>query len=148
VRFKPGPDNDTVKARAEIPLSEFTAAPTETGLVLELLDERVGLVFGAAIDAAEFQDVSGSSTRYLFRDRDGVVPGANGIRQIKIIEVPAKSIAKIKISVKGTEVPAAADQDDLSLSLLFGTDPAFDDCLTAVYVPCKSNPKKTSCKDE
>ncbi len=148
VKFKDGAANDRLKAKGELPLSDFSSAPTVTGLLVDLRDAAGQTIYTAAIAASDFDDKSSATAgKYRFRDSAGLIPSANGIVQVKVIEVPSKGVAKYRVTMKGTEVTGALLQSELSFSLLFGADPAVDDCLTARGVPCKATTKKTACKD-
>ena len=53
----------------------------------------------------------------------------------------------LKIKTKGTDVPGMEQQLLMSASLLFGTDPATDDCVTARRLACEPKTTRNSCKD-
>jgi hypothetical protein len=143
-RLRDGPDNDKLTFTGQLPLADLTTVPTDTGLVMELRDADSQTVFAAMIAPGDFQ-VSG--TKYYFRDPNGLAVGANGVRSVTLTPKPTAGIAKVKVSMGTTEIPGALGQPVLSMSLLFGTDPALDDCLTARRIPCIATAAKTSCRD-
>ncbi|TFH18803.1 MAG: hypothetical protein E4H03_14300 [Myxococcales bacterium] len=138
VRLKPGAA-DRLSGKAQLSLETFTPDLVLTGIALELRDQDDRTVYAATVAGSEFE-VSASGTRY----RNAT--GAPGIDSVRISSVTSKGVAKVRVKAKDVELAGAADQAVMSLSFLFGLDPAVDDCLTARRVPCKSAAAKTTCK--
>jgi hypothetical protein len=146
-KFKDGPSNDRVTLKMELPLSQFSSDPIATGLLVELRDTADQNVYFGEIPAGAFEDTKGTGESFKFRDSKGEIPLANGIQSAQVRIVTKKSIAKAKVKIKDVEVPGIAAQPLMTASLLFGADPALDDCLTARRVPCMPKPTSNSCKD-
>jgi hypothetical protein len=144
--LRPETNDDRLSARANLPLSIVAANPSVTGLDVELRDSDDQLVLSGVIPAAEFEDQGGAGVKFLFRDNDGAVTSANGIVAVTMKKNVASGLARISIRAEGIDLPGAAGQDEMSLSLLFGTDPGADDCITARRVPCASIATRTRCK--
>jgi len=144
VRLCDGAANDRFSIRSIIPDPLFGSDPTATGIVFELRDEGRQVIYSATIPASAFELRNG---RYFFRDLRHDVPSANGIVSRALIPKTGKAITIARVKMKDFEVPGAAMQQLLSATLLFGSDPATDDCVSAWQVPCKSRPGKTACKD-
>jgi hypothetical protein len=85
-------------------------------------------------------------TSFKFRDKSGSVASANGIEKLQIKKSTKKNVAKAKLKMRGTEIPAVGTQPQMAFSLLFGTDPATDDCITASSDTCKPRGDRNSCK--
>jgi cysteine-rich repeat protein len=145
--LKPGADNDRLKINLEMPDAEFNSNPVLTGLSLELFDHDDQSIFAATLDASDWEDTSGSQTQFRFRDSQGPGGPANGIGSASIKRKASTGTWKLVAKMRDTEIAGAAGQPFVSLSLLFGTDPSSDDCLTARRVPCTATSTKTSCKD-
>ena len=122
----------------------FSADPTATGLDVELSDEADELVLSGVIPGGEFEEQGG--VKFSFRDTDGMVSSANGIVSVSIKKNLTTGMARISIKTAGVDLPGAAGQATMSLSLLFGTDPATDDCLSARHVSCDASSTRTRCK--
>ena len=144
VRLRDGAADDRFSFRALIPDPLFGSDPTVTGVIFELRDETRQVVYSASIPASAFELRSG---RYFFRDLRHEVPSANGMVSLALIPKTSKAITVVRAKMKDTEVPGAAMQQLLSATLLFGSDPATDDCVSAWQIPCQSRPGKTACKD-
>ncbi|MCG8669752.1 MAG: hypothetical protein MI867_10105, partial [Pseudomonadales bacterium] len=99
------------------------------------------------IPPAAFVDKTGAGEKFRFRDRAQEIPSAAGIVQMTIVKSASNGIVKVKI--RATEVDLDEIDGDLSvsLSMLFGSDPALDECLTARSVPCEPRPGKNKCSD-
>jgi len=144
-RFKDGPTNDRASFKTMLPLAKFTGNPTVSGLAIELRDSSNQTIFSSTIPPGSFVDRGAG--RYDFRDPKLTVPGANGVVQVRIKTITSKGVAKTTFKIKKTEIPGADGQFRISVSLLFGTDPAFDECLTARFIPCTPKPGKNRCKN-
>ncbi len=147
VRFKPGPDDDKASMKGELPLAEFTSDPTSTGLEVLLFDEDDVGVYSAQIPAGLFEDLKGDGSKFRYRASDASPPTAAGVRAVSIRLSPTKGVAKAKIKLKDFELPGALGQSSMSLSLLFGADPALDECLTLRSLPCSASSARTKCKE-
>ena len=143
IKLKPGTDDDRLSAKAELPLTDFSSDLTVTGLELVLRDGTDQTFYTSSIPAAAF-DASGSG--YRFRDSGGEVASANGVSSVKISNVVTRGVAKVRAKARDVDLSGAQGQLVLSLSLLFGSDPALDECVTARRVPCKGTDTKTICK--
>ncbi len=146
VKFNPGADSDKASIKGELPLADLTSLPTDTGLDLRLFDQAEQGVFSAQIPPTFFDDVRGDGTKFRYKRSADSPVGTEGVHSVWIRPRPAQGVAKLKISLKGTDLAAAADQPSLSLSLLFGVDPAVDDCLSMRSLPCTNTSKRTRCK--
>ncbi len=145
-RFVEGPNNDKTVFKARVPLAELSSAPDVTGVSVDLLDRDNQSFFTATVPAAGFVDKKGTGEKFLFKDREGVTSGAGGIRLFLIRKITSKGIAKLKFKAEGTEQPSAANEFVMSAALLFGADPASDDCVTAWRMFCRPRPGKNKCK--
>jgi cysteine-rich repeat protein len=146
-RFRDEAASDKLKYKGKLPLDDFTANPAATGLVLELRDTNSQLVASAVLPAGGWEDRTGTGEKVRFRDRDGSFPSANGFGNVVIQKKITKGYAKVRIKASRTDLDGADGQYRVSLSFLFGTDPAVDDCVTARFVPCEPKPGKNKCKD-
>jgi cysteine-rich repeat protein len=147
LKFKAGPDNDRMTAKLNLPLSQLSANPTVTGVKVVVADSTGASVFEAELPAANWEDSNGSGQKFRFRDSHGTVGVANGVSSASLKRNETKGLAKAQVKMGGTEIPGAAGQDYLSVSLLFGTDPATDDCITARLIPCKVTAASSKCED-
>jgi hypothetical protein len=138
--FRTGPADDRMKATLNLPLASFTANPTVTGMKLVVADVDGVHVYDADMPAAEWEDSNGSGQKYRFRD-------PSGINSAQIKKNDAKGVAKAIIKMSGAEIPGAAGEPYISVSLLFGVDPGTDECLTARLVPCTVSATKSKCSD-
>ncbi|MFQ5478123.1 MAG: hypothetical protein ACE5E4_05860 [Candidatus Binatia bacterium] len=145
-RFRDGPGNDRLNFKGSLPLADFNSLPTATGLSIEVLDASGAVVFSSSIPAADFEDLGGDGLRFRFRDNRFEVPSANGVVNVSLKLIAAKGIAKLKIKVKERELSGLEGQGTASVSLLWGADPALDDCLTAWRMPCTAKATRTFCK--
>jgi cysteine-rich repeat protein len=142
VSLKAGDANDVLKAIVTLPLAEFSANPTVTGVRIVLVDAADETAYEGDLAAALWLDKSGAGQAFSYRaEQAGVAIAA------KIKRNPSKGVARAVVKVGGSEMPGAAGQDRLSLSLLFGADPAVDQCLTARSVPCTPKATSTTCRD-
>jgi hypothetical protein len=117
-------------------------------MLVQVQDAGDAALVVGAIPASQFEDVRGDGLRFRFRDRDGSVAGAAGIQAISMKLVATKGIAKFKLKGGDMDLEGALDQTVLSASVLLGTDPALDDCVTARRVPCVTKAAKSvSCKN-
>lgn len=146
IKLKAGTANDSMKLRASIPLSYLDANPTVTGLRVLVVDASDEIIYDAQLGATDWQDRTGRVVSFRFRDSQGVAGPANGVRSATLKHDPKLAVAKLKLSMKGAEIPGAADQVVLSVSYLFGTDPAADDCVTARRITCLAASTKVACK--
>jgi hypothetical protein len=146
VKVKDGVDDDRMKIKAFLPTDIFTADPTLTGLEVETRGADDQTVHNGVLPAAGWEDKNGLGTKFRYRDKDGSYPSANGFVSASIKVQANKGIAKINLKAKDVDVPGALLQQQMSASFLFGTDPALDQCLTGIRVPCKTKPTVTSCK--
>jgi len=146
-KFKPDVADDQLRVKFEMPLAFFSSDPTVTGAAVELRDALHQTVFSADLGAADWEDKGGSGTSFSFRDTLGLGGPANGVEKARVKVIASNGIAKASVKMRGTELPGAAGQLTMSFSMLFGTDPATDDCLTARSIPCKAKTKRTICKD-
>jgi len=144
--LKTGPDNDRLKVKLEMPDAEFGADPVITGMIMQLFDADDQPVFEATLEATSWEDQTGAGTRFRFRDTQGPTGPANGVSSVKVSQKASTGVWKVSAKMRDTEIPGAAGQSTMSLSLLFGTDPAVDDCLTARRIPCVAKTTKTTCK--
>lgn len=140
-----GGDDDALKMKARLPLTEFTTSPAATGLVIRLQDSADDVVLSATIPASAFEDQG--SGRYRFRDRNGDVAEALGIDSVVLRANEKRGHSKLAIKGSGMNVDAAAGQPGVTVSLLWGSDPAVDECLTARRLTCKSTAKSLKCSD-
>jgi hypothetical protein len=141
------PDADKMSYKSELPLADYTANPALTGMIVELRDADNQVILSAVIPNSAFEDKDGTGRSVRFRDKDHTLPTGAGIEQIKITKVESKGIAKAKIRISDTDLDGTDEEYRMSLSMLFGTDPAVDACLTARYVPCEPKPGKNKCQD-
>jgi len=145
-RFLDGAADDKMSFKADLSLSDLMSAPDVTGVTVDLFDRDGQSVFSATVPASGFVDKKGTGQKFQFKDRDGAVPGAGGIRLFKIQKNTKKSLAKVKFKAQGTELPGAEGEFLLSMSMLFGADPAVDECITAWQMFCRPKPGKNKCK--
>jgi cysteine-rich repeat protein len=139
-----GDANDQLRIRGNIRSVDFTTLPTTSGLEIRLFDSSGQPVFDSHVDATRFMDTSnGAGTSFRFSDKEGSL--ANGVRDVQIALLPLKGIATIRMKMTGTEIPRALGQDLMSVSFLFGSDPATDQCLTARSIPCVARGTRISC---
>jgi cysteine-rich repeat protein len=147
LKFTAGPDNDRMTAKLNLPLSQLTANPTLTGMKVVMTDTTGAHVYEADIPAANWEDRNGTGQSFRFRDSHGTVGPANGVNSASIKRNEAKGLAKALVKMGGAEIPDAAGQQFLSVSLLFGSDPNADDCITARLLPCKLTATSSKCSD-
>jgi cysteine-rich repeat protein len=147
VGLKAGPANDRMTAKLNLPLAQLTANPTATGVKVVLLDQSGDTIYEADLPAAQWEDSNGAGQKFRFRDTQGTAGPANGIGSASIKRNEAKGLAKTILKMKGSEIPGAAGQEFLSISLLFGLDPSTDDCLTGRLVPCTVSSTSLKCSD-
>jgi cysteine-rich repeat protein len=143
VSLKTGPTNDVLKAIVNLPLAEFSANPATTGLRIVLVDSADQSIYEDDLPAAGWVDSGGAGRAFGYKDEVGAVRTV-----AKIKRNAATGLARSVVKVSGAEMPGASSQEALSLSLLFGTDPAIDECLTARRVPCTPKATSTSCRDD
>lgn len=146
-RFKEGPDDDRAVFKTNVALTDFTTNPTATGMLLLLRDGDNQTILGGDIPSTEFVDKAGTGISFTFKDKDGAVASADGIVSVKIKKIVSKGVAKITAKVKDREMPGADGEFRVSVSILFGTDPAVDECITARFIPCDPQPGKNKCKE-
>ncbi len=146
-RLRLEPDADKMSYKGELPLADYTANPAVTGMTIEVRDSNNQAVVSAVIPNTSFVDKDGTGSKISFRDKDHLLPTGGGVSQIKINEVAAKAVAKVKIRVDDVSLTGTDQEYRMSVSMLFGSDPAVDDCLTARFVPCTPKPLKNKCKD-
>ena len=145
-KVKPDVDDDRLGMKSTLPTDIFTADPTVTGLVVETRGADDQTVHTGVLPAAGFEDKKGDGTKFQFRDKDGIYPSAAGIQKVTIKVQASKGRAKINVKAKDVDASGAIGQSQMSVSFLFGTDPAIDDCLTGIRVPCKAKATVTNCK--
>jgi len=143
-KFKSGPANDKLVIKSELPLTQFTTSPTTTGMRFVVVDAADGPVFDATVPPGGFEDRRGDGTSFRFKDKTGVIAG--GISSAKIKKSLGKGIAKLRLKTRDTEMTGAQDQVQITISFLFGTDAATDECMTGRRIPCTPAATKTSCK--
>jgi hypothetical protein len=61
--------------------------------------------------------------------------------------VPSKDLVKIKLKGRDMNLDGAGGQTVMSMSILLGTDPASDDCVTARRLGCEPKEASVSCKN-
>jgi hypothetical protein len=88
------------------------------------------------LPAAHIINSGGRGSTFKFRDKDGLVAEANGVRIAVIKRNANKNEVRVKIKTSGVELVEPVAEPSVSLSLLFGVDPQVDDCLSASEVPC------------
>ncbi|RMD83049.1 MAG: hypothetical protein D6815_07640 [Candidatus Dadabacteria bacterium] len=145
-RMLDGANNDRLVIKADFDLSLLASAPNVTGLNVDVYSPSGATVFSASIPASAFADKRGTGEKFQFKDAEGTTPGAGGTRLAVVRKITAKGIAKVKLKAIGNELGAAAGADVLSASMLFGADPASNDCVTAWMLQCRSRPGTTHCK--
>ncbi|TFH24079.1 MAG: hypothetical protein E4H03_04575 [Myxococcales bacterium] len=145
-KLKAGAANDLLKVKLDMPCADFAADPSVSGATLELFDENDASIYAATLGAADWVDKRGDGRQFTFADTQGPSGPANGVTKAKIKRIDKKGVARTVVTMKGSEIPGAANQLHMSLSLLFGLDPATDDCLSARRVPCKVSATRTSCR--
>lgn len=147
IRLRPEPASDKLSYKGELPLAEYTANPASTGMTIEVRDSNNLTVVSSVIPNTSFEDRDGTGAKISFRDKDHLLPTGGGVTQVKITESATKGVAKVKIRVDDSDLDGTDQEYRMSVSMLFGTDPALDDCLTARYVPCTPKTDKNKCKD-
>jgi hypothetical protein len=140
VSLRSGVADDRMKATLNLPLTAFTANPTLTGARLVVTDTAGVTIYDAVLPAAQWEDTNGAGQKFRFRD-------ASGVNSASIKRNEAKGVAKTLIKVNETDLPGAAGQSYLSVSLVFGTDPGTDECLTGRTIPCTVSATKLKCSD-
>ncbi len=143
ISFKAGSSNDVLKAIVSLPLTEFGASPTMTGMRVVLVDALDQGIYEDDLPAAQWEDRAGTGQAFSYRVEAGAVTTT-----AKVKRNPSIGVARASVKIVGGEMPGAAAQNELSLSLLFGSDPAVDQCLTARRVPCTPRGTGTSCRDD
>jgi len=133
---------DKVVAKVVFPLSELTGDPDVTGLRFEVANDSGKTFFSGTIPAVEFIDRRGKKQKFLFRDKEGSVPGANYIRKASVKKIARKGEVLVKIKAQGAETHGAQGHTVLSTSLLFGADPLVDACPAAAFSVCQAKSDK------
>ncbi len=148
-KFRDDPNRDRMSYKGEISLDDYTTSPAVTGMAVELRDSNNQSIVSAVIPAGSFEDKNGLGVSVSFRDKDHALATGDGVEQIKIKKVVSRNIAKVKMKIDDTDLAGANGEYRVSISMLFGTDPGVDDCVTARFIPCDPSPEanKNSCKD-
>jgi hypothetical protein len=146
-RFGDGAGDDKLAIKAEWPADLFAADPTVTGLEVRVRGHDGQTVHEGLLPGAGWEDRKGTGIKFVFRDRDGIHPSANGFVAGVIKLQATKNLAKITLKTKGVDVPEAQGQASMSASFLFGTDPLVDACLGSPDVRCEAKPGAMRCKE-
>ncbi len=144
MKFRDGLDDDRVLLKAEIPLHLLAGSPEVSGMTLVLDDVDGAALFTATVPEQLLVDVGGKGRIFKFLDRTGTLAG--GIQRAIVKKISNKGVARVLVKGGGLDLAAAAGQSGLSLSILFGTDPAVDDCASARGLLCESRSTKSSCE--
>jgi cysteine-rich repeat protein len=131
-----GPADDRAQVKATYLLSDQMADPSVLGVSIELRDASEVAFFNSTLPAAHIINSGGRGSTFKFRDKDGLVAEANGVRIAVIKRNANKNEVRVKIKTSGVELVEPVAEPSVSLSLLFGVDPQVDDCLSASEVPC------------
>jgi len=137
----PGDGNDKFKARIDLPHDD-AGDPAVTGLTFAIVDDQGRSGFLATLDAQSWVGVAGGR-RFRFRDRSGA---ASGVSSAILLLSESAGVARLRLKMKGTEMPDLSGQDRVNISVLFGDDTATDACLTALRVPCTSRGSGLECR--
>ncbi len=134
-----GAANDRLKGRAEIALDQFTADPSVSGATLTLTNALDSAIYTLAMPAGQW--IHSDAT--LWQWHSAGVDGSS----VTVRTDAAHGIARVTLKIAGAEIAGAVGQTQMSLSMLFGSDPGTDQCVTARSVPCRAKGTTTICKD-
>lgn len=106
-------------------------------------------LFAAQVPAATFPSLlvgnSSGRKKCLLRDKTGTVAG--GMRKVKLITVPSKALARLKVSMKGVELDGALGQVSVLASMMLDSaGSALGSCLTAKPMTCSGSGSKLICE--
>ena len=91
-----------------------------------------------------FTDSGGAGTFFRYKS------AGSGIRRALIRHRTGEGIAKIRIDATRLDFPALPALPSLQPTLLFGTDPASEDCVTGKGLACKvrsGDPARVNCRN-
>ena len=125
-----------------MPVTSFHSAPDEGGVSMTLVGEAGELIFAADIPAEAFEDVRGDGTQFSFRDDDGAVPDANGLRSV-LVTIRNDS-ARVNVVGKAVDLQNASAQTAVTLVIVVGGD-TDGDCLTGLDLACSSTDTSLKC---
>jgi hypothetical protein len=147
--LKPGPADDQFVIKADFTADAIQGAPAEEGIRLALRSLEGGVIYESLMPAALVTAKGGASARaFKFKDANGLVADANGVRKGSVKHIAAKRSVRTKFRMKGFELGALIDAPDLSLSLLLGDDPLTEDCVSSgAALICERKGPKARCGD-
>jgi len=136
--LRAGSAKDRFALLVVFPTAVLARLPSESGVAIELTGDDGNPVYGAFLPAANIVNSSGRGLVFRFRDAKSAVAEANGIVSAQIKRKPAKGWIKLKARMRGVEIGQLADLSNLSMSVLFGNDPASGDCASGRSYGCRS----------
>ena len=136
VKYGLGSADDRLAIRTRFPTASLLTRPSDTGVLLQVRHADGSEIFSADIPAANIENSRDRDILFRFRDKDGIVASANHVQSLFLKRSDSKGEVRMKMKMRGHELPLVHGVADIGISLLFGGDPASADCLSAQSLPC------------
>jgi cysteine-rich repeat protein len=144
VKFVAASRSDQLSARVDLNDHQFEGDPTLSGARLVLTNSADALVAEFSLPATKWiRTLRGSVERLRYK----VERGEGDDVSVTVRRDSAKGTSRTQIRVRSADLDGAAGHSSLSLSLLLGTAPGSDPCMTARRVPCKVRSTSSTCRD-
>jgi len=147
VKIRSGGADDKLSWKGEVESAALNPAPTVTGMRVELVDSARAVVISEDLPAAAFKMQGSSGTRFSGRARAGEFPGVEGAWKAKLKDVPNKGVIKLRIKASDVALDSTSGEPRLTIGMLLGTDPAVDECTSALSLGCSGSSSSSKCTD-
>jgi cysteine-rich repeat protein len=149
MKRRTGAANDSFILKSTLQMGYLLWVDCQKSMDIVLTGGDGTALFAAQVPAATFPSLlvgnSSGRKKCLLRDKTGTVAG--GMRKVKLITVPSKAIARLKVSMKGVELDGALGQVSVLASMMLDSAGSFlGSCVTAKPMTCSSRGSKLICE--
>jgi hypothetical protein len=112
---------------------------------LDVSDANGNLIYQSILPAGALVDSAGDGRIYRYSSRSTPAPQGNGVTSVIIKRDAAHGAVRMKVRARDHDIPGVVNTPTIGVALLFGQNPASDDCISAVTLPCVARGSKVIC---
>ena len=147
VKRRSGGADDKLSWKGEVIAVALSPDPTSTGMRIELVDSLRAVVVSQDLPAVAFKSQGDTGTRFSGRARTGEFPGVTGSWKVKLKEIASKGVIKLRVKAADLPMDSTEGEPRLTIGMLLGTDPAVDECTSALSLGCTGSTSSSKCTD-
>ncbi len=149
MKRRTGAANDSFILKSTLQMGYLLSLDCQKSMDIVLTGGDGTALFAAQVPAATFSSLlvgnSSGRKKCLLRDKTGTVAG--GMRKVKLITVPSKGVARLKVSMKGVELDGALGQVSVLASMMLDSaGSSLGSCVTAKPMTCSGSGSKLICE--